>query len=315
MNLYSYLMSMCEAAKTTRAKSSKISTALFLLNYTLISRLENLILKLWPWRNCSLYGSTSFDLNTSEEKVCVSLTSFPARINSVAYTIKSLLLQTRRPDRITLWLAESQFPTKELPSRLEWLVSKGLEIRYCKDLKSHKKYYYALQEQSPSELVITVDDDIIYHPHTIERLIETHKTTPDAIVCSLTHIITFDDTGNIKPYAEWGTSENNAGNNPNNMPLTGSGCLYPHGVMINETFNVEKIKEYAFTVDDIWIGLMSKLSGVDIVTPRIVPKTFTVVSYSQSVHLGKENCIGNGNNIAIKNLIKEYPLFLEKIKL
>lgn len=314
MNIYCYLMSLCEAAKKNRAKKSKLSKALFLLNYTLISKLENIILKLTPWRNCSLYRRNNPALNIGEEKICVSLTSFPARINCVAHTIKSLMLQSRKPDRITLWLAESQFPTHDLPPRLEWLAEKGVEIRYCEDLKSHKKYYYALQEQTPSELIITVDDDIIYHPHTLERLFEAHKLAPGAIVCSLSHIITFDDKGNIKPYSEWGTSGNNAGKNPSNMPLTGSGCLYPYGVMINETFNINKIRDLAPTVDDIWIGVMSKLSGVDIVTPEIVAKTFTVVSFSQTVHLGKTNCIENGNNVAIEKLIKEYPQFMEKIQ-
>lgn len=309
MSLYCCLMSLCEAAKMKAAGRSKAAKAFFLLNYRLISGLENLVIKLCPWSRCSLCGK-----NEEPEKVCVSLTSFPARINQVAYSVKSLMLQTRRPDRIILWLAENQFPTRTLPSELESLAEKGLEIRYCDDLKSHKKYFYALQEQKPNELIITVDDDIIYHPRTIERLLEAHKATPDAIVCSLTHIIAFDECGNIKPYAEWTTSGNNAGENPNNMPLTGSGCLYPFGSMIPETFEIDKIRELAPSVDDIWIGVMSKLSGVGIVTPRIVPKTFTVVSSSQSVHLGAVNCIGNGNDVAVGKMIENYPLFLEKLK-
>lgn len=309
MNLYSCLLSICESAKIRTPGDSKFSKACYLLNYKFISQLENLIIRLCPWKKCSLSAN-----NDAVTKVCVSLTTFPARINQVAYSIKSLMLQSRKPDRITLWLAENQFPTHTIPKQLELLVDKGLKIRYCDDLKSHKKYYYALQEQKPDELVITVDDDIIYHPHTIERLLEAHNSNPDAIVCSLTHIVTFDQQNNIKPYAEWNTSCNDAPENPCNMPLTGSGCLYPYGVMGSDTFNIDKIKELAPTVDDIWIGVMSKLSDVRIITPRIVAKTFTVVTSSQKVHLGAINCIRNGNDVAIEKIVENYPTFLEKLK-
>ena len=38
---------------------------------------------------------------------------------------------------------------------------RGLTIRFCEDLKAHKKYYYAFKEY-PDDIVITVDDDVIY---------------------------------------------------------------------------------------------------------------------------------------------------------
>ena len=43
----------------------------------------------------------------------VSLTSFPARINTAHLAINTLLQQTFKPDRIILWLASEQFAKKE----------------------------------------------------------------------------------------------------------------------------------------------------------------------------------------------------------
>ncbi|MBQ6972263.1 MAG: hypothetical protein IJP86_07890 [Synergistaceae bacterium] len=40
----------------------------------------------------------------------VSLTSFPARINTVHKTIHSLMLQDMKPNRIILWLTDEEFP-------------------------------------------------------------------------------------------------------------------------------------------------------------------------------------------------------------
>lgn len=309
MDCYCRIMSLLESAKLKATGTSKFRKALFQANYSVISKLENIILRLTPWSNCFLAGYTRHD-----KKIRVSLTTFPARIGQVAYSIKSLMLQSHRPHSIVLWLAADQFPDRKLPKTLERLMTKGLEIRYCDDLKSHKKYYYSLQAQQPEELVITVDDDIIYHPHTIARLIQSHKESPDAIICSLAHIITFDDEGKINPYSKWLTTGDNADANPNNMPLTGSGCLYPYGVLRDETFDIETIKAVAPTADDLWIGSMSKMSGVRIITPRKVPKTFTVVSSSQTEHLGKINCIGNENDNTMRRLLERYPSFLNGLK-
>ena len=55
-----------------------------------------------------------------QPKLIVSLTSFPARINTVHQVIESLLNQTKKADKIILWLAPEQFPNgeKDLPEKL-----------------------------------------------------------------------------------------------------------------------------------------------------------------------------------------------------
>ena len=56
-------------------------------------------------------------------------------------TIKTLLKQTVKPDKVVLWLAEEQFPQKEneLPSELLELQNFGLTIKWCTDIRSYKK--------------------------------------------------------------------------------------------------------------------------------------------------------------------------------
>ena len=87
-----------------------------------------------------------------KKKIVVSLTTFPARIDECYFAIKSLMIQSYPADRIILWLAKNQFPDEKLPSKYDKLIARGLEVRYCEeDLRSHKKYYYALQEQKEDE--------------------------------------------------------------------------------------------------------------------------------------------------------------------
>ncbi len=255
-------------------------------------------------------------LNTKprSEIIIASLTTYPGRIDTVYYAIKSIMLQTCKPDRIILWLANSQFPDKKLPQNLMQLMSRGLEIRYCEDYRSHKKYYDALLEQRKNELVITFDDDIIYNAKSIERAYKKHLEYPQAIVTNLAKIIKFDDEGQIMPYKFW--KKNPVSKEPSFglSPLTGSGCLYPYGVMCETTFNWELIKSKALLADDIWISFMAKKSGtmiVEVDRPRI---RFSTIISSQESCLGNTNVNQGGNDAVVKNLSALFPEVVDIIR-
>lgn len=225
-------------------------------------------------------------LNTEKRsyKIVASLTSFPARIHCVEFAVKSLMLQTVKPDRIILWLASEQFPENKIPESLEKMKEYGLEIRFCDDLKPHKKYYYAMQEQKEDELLITYDDDIIYEYNSIEKLIKTFEKFPDCVICNRADTYYKDDMGKFLPYKEWNLISNEGVQKPssNLMPSTGSGCLYPYKILNERVFNREEIKKYAETSDDLWIGFNCLYSKVKIVkTTKYLP-TFCMVSSSQT---------------------------------
>ena len=48
-----------------------------------------------------------------KQKIIISLTTYPERINNIQYTIYSLLTQTLKADEIILWLSDDEFPNKE----------------------------------------------------------------------------------------------------------------------------------------------------------------------------------------------------------
>ena len=73
-------------------------------------------------------------------RIIVSMTSYPARINTVHLAIRSLLAQKVLPDKIVLWLCKSDFPNREtdLPQTLRDVLWHDVEIRWVnEDLKPH----------------------------------------------------------------------------------------------------------------------------------------------------------------------------------
>lgn len=270
--------------------------------YRLISQLERKVIK-----NLSI---KNFSLNTKErhEKIIVSLTTFPARINVVEYAIKSLFNQTMPADRIILWLAKEQFEDVELPQELNELCKKGLEIRYCEDLRSHKKYYYALKEQKENEIVITYDDDLIYPENSIERLYKKHLKYPKCIVCNRAQESKIKD-GKLCSYSTWKVLSNEGVKTPSVklFPSTGGGALYPYNSVDKEVFNKENIVNFAFSADDIWMRFMSAKADTKIIKTCKYHKTFTTIENSQVESLQVENCLGGGNDKVISSLSILYP--------
>lgn len=256
-------------------------------------------------------------VNTEEarqEKVILSLTTFPARIHLCYYAIKSLMLQSRQADRIILWLAEEQFPDRTLPDSFRGLMERGLEVRFCEDLRAHKKYYYALQEQKCDEVVITYDDDIIYEYDSIEKLLEGHKQYPSCIICNRGFEMTTDGT-ELRPYNQWKLCSQKGVNTPTRlvMPSTGYGCLYPYGVMPGSTFDRDVFQRNAWSADDLWMKFCSLQAGVSVVKTREKIAALVNVYGSQKQSLTELNNGKNENQRTIERLMHLYPNTMENL--
>ena len=301
MKFFSSILVLCEKLKGRNESKHRFVRRCGFVRYYIICWLENLIVKCIPLCICYLNKSRR------EEKIVVSLTTFPARINACFYTIKTLMMQTMHPDRVVLWLAEEQFPERKLPDCFDKLIMRGLEIRYCQDLKPHKKYFYMLQAQKPDELVITFDDDIIYNPLSIERAYKKHLQYPKAIVANETKIMGLDTQGRLQPYSKWKKAPD-GNNKPNifNSVMSGSGCLYPYNIWPKEMFDIKLHQKLAPTADDVWITFYAIHSNIPIVCVDIPARTYTNVRNSQEVHLAQVNCLGVGNEDTIKDMLNYF---------
>ena len=206
------------------------------------------------------------------KKLIVSLTSYPARIHTVATVVEDLQKQTRKADQIILWLAREQFPNAEedLPAPLRYQLSQGLvTVRWCDDLKSHKKYFYALQEFA-DDLVVTVDDDLLYPEHMLENLYRCYLRHPNAVSTVRAHLMIFTENGTLMPYRDWIQETDVCLDQPSMQLFAtgGAGTLYPGGIFKKELFNKEAIVQTCLMADDLWLKAMALLSDVPVVVAQ-----------------------------------------------
>ena len=242
---------------------------------------------------------------TIEDGLIVSFTSFPARIKKVHLVVETILRQTVLPDRIILWLSQEQFPTEEsLPKKLLELRNRGLEIKIREnDLRSHKKYYYTLKEY-PNDILITIDDDILYPTNMIETLLEAHEKYPNAIIARYGSKIKVD-SNIIKPYGEWG--KNYVIDRPDNFAFFGSGggTLFPVGSFPSVTMDENIFLKVCPLADDIWLNSMIRLNNKKVMMLKSNKDILFPVVNRKNITLAKTNVGKNLNDKQLKD-VREY---------
>ncbi len=261
-----------------------------------------------------------------DRELIVSLTTYPGRIAFVSNATKSLLLQNRKPNRLILWLAESQFPNKEadLPKELVDQCRYGLEIRWCEDLRSYKKLIPALRA-FPEAVIVTTDDDTYYQRSMLRKLHNAYRKDPDVIWAHAVSIfmakdgalvgrvwisnpeyLRFWDRSSVKirsmaQYARIPTFLNQA--------IGVSGALYPPHSLHPDVLQEDRFMTLCPTNDDIWFWLMAARAGKRTAVPKRDYYIDYTVDGTQSVDetLYWINERGGVFDRDFHHLLKEYP--------
>ena len=246
-------------------------------------------------------------------KVIVSLTSFPARIGNVYLTVESLLRQKVRPQRVVLWLSEEQFKGISVPASLRKLEKYGLDIEFCEDLRSHKKYYGSMRKY-PENTIITADDDTLYPESWTADLIRTSEQYPNSVVCARALQIRCDAAGRPLPYTQWiDPAEGVTSPRMDLMPLGCEGVLYPPHVLCDDVFDKAFFMTACRNADDLWLKAMSLLKDVPVMPATPEPYTYVNLMTAKVCALYSTNVGENQNDQQLNNILERYPGLLRNI--
>lgn len=246
--------------------------------------------------------------------IVVSLTSYGRRVsgNIVYYTIVSLLRQKIHPSRIMLWLAEDEWSDETIPDKLKTLVNKGIEVRYCEDLKSYKKLIPTLKS-CPNYTIVTVDDDVIYSKDTLSTLIKEHQKYPQDIICLHAAKIVLED-GIPCNYIKW-KDLNIRESGVAVFPIGEGGVLYPNGCFHEDVLRVDLFEELCPFADDIWFWICGIRNGTN---KRFITKSGNNLSFDmlyQYLHKGTalthNNRFEDSNDIQFKNAFDYYSIRID----
>lgn len=240
-------------------------------------------------------------------EVIVSLTSYGDRIRYAYLAIESIMQAIIKPDRIILWLANEE-EGKELPVSLQMQVKRGLEIRYCKDIRSYKKLIPALREY-PDAIIVTIDDDMMYDIDLLDNLLYSYRQHPDCIIANRTHRIVCGAEGKPVSYLNWKWWSYDSQPSHFNF-LTGcGGVLYPPHSLDREALNEEAFMSLSPTADDVWFNAMALKKGTRVchcLQSNCMETQSSAMSSLASQNNDASNC---RNDVQMNAVYGKYNLF------
>jgi hypothetical protein len=235
----------------------------------------------------------------------VSLTSYPPRFPALHLSLRCLLNQSVRPDRLILWIALADLSA--LPREVLEFRSHGLEIRGAPELRSFKKVIPALKA-FPDAFIATADDDTFYPHRWLESLASAYSPLERRIPCGRMHRIVVQEDGTPSPYMAWRHGVRDRTPSPLNFATGVGGVLFPPGSLHPDVLRSDLFLRLCPTSDDAWLYWMARRAGWSF---KLAQPTFKYRSWpgTQACALRLKNAGPWGeNDRQIANLLRSLPL-------
>ncbi|WP_160069130.1 hypothetical protein [Sphingobacterium bovisgrunnientis] len=238
----------------------------------------------------------------------ISLTSFGRRLmNTAPSTIKSLLDQTEKADRIILWLSYDTI----VPKDLAILEREGLEIKFCPDFKSYNKLIPALTHY-PNDILITVDDDVYYPKDWFRKTKLSYIGSPFNIHVNRAHEIKIENE-TLQFYKDWRFCVTAVQKEISIFPTGVGGILYPPKSLHPDVLCSSIFSSLAPKGDDIWFWAMARLYNTKYTIVEKGYKDLVNVDPSDT-GMWINNVFHNGNDIQLIRVLQKYPKLLKLLE-
>ena len=205
------------------------------------------------------------------DKLIISLTTTPTRIGYLQETISSIQKQTRKPDSIELNLPRV-YKRKEFGEPDTTRLPEGIKVFRCDDQGPATKLLPTLERYRKKNVcIIYCDDDRVYDPNWIDRLVSLHEKNPNTCIAENRCQIEFLFRDRLYPktlayrmkrlfsLGQWTPRRNSP---EKGQIIEGFG-----GVLVRPDFfddEVFEVSDTFFMVDDIWFSAMLTKNGIPI---------------------------------------------------
>ena len=246
------------------------------------------------------------------------MTSYPPAISFVAAAVKSLLAGSVLPDKLVLYVTLEEFKDRKLPDELLELEKSSdiFEIRdYGRNIRSYRKLVPALDD-FPESIIVTVDDDVVYHKNMLRDLITLHEKYPKDIIAHRAKRISPD-----KPYKKWKKYRwyhflsRKIHNDFSNLQTGVAGVLYPPHALKKEMIDPALFMEIAPTADDIWFWAAAVANGRKIIPVPFGKNKPKSLGKPRELSLKAVNFKGgtDRNKIYFDDILNKYPDIKKRI--
>ena len=196
-------------------------------------------------------------LKKRKRKIIVSITSYPKRFIFLQDLMSYIKNQSFIINNIFFFLYKNDTKYLSLDMKKLKIISTN------ENLRPHLKYFYAMK-LFRDHAIITLDDDIGYTKDTFESLFNAYIDNPNVISGRRSHLMKFDNNGELKSYFKWLFEQKLYTNPEFNLVLTNvAGSIYPPDILNIKDEFLPIIKE-TITCDDLTLKYFENIKGIPI---------------------------------------------------
>ena len=247
-------------------------------------------------------NSSGVNLNSREVPIVVSI-SYDNKdeiFDDLELSLYSLLNQTVCPDKIILWLSD-KYKLTDLPYEITRYIKNGLEIKFCDNLNPYTKLLKAIKDNKNS-IIVTAETNIFYPKNWLAKLYHSYISNPQDVHANRVHKLDIIDN-NITPFKNWEQYYKKEQANYNYFPDNTGGILFPPKCFVSDIFRKDLYDKYVPDNYDIWVWLMSVISGRKIRLVKSHIKRFIVLDFLNRL---KKTLEYNDIDNRISELMKYY---------
>lgn len=189
------------------------------------------------------------------KKIIVSTTTTNNRLKFLFYMLESLKKQSVQPDIIYVNISKEKYLIDEgIKIVPDWLKqNENVTVNFVDNIGSYRKLIPLFEKNLVTEddLIITVDDDVLYGEHWLENLIAKSNEHPDSIICARGREIRKNFFNRDQNYMNWRYFKEET--LAYNIIPTGNGGILYKLKLLDLSFLLNKTYlELAPTNDDLW---------------------------------------------------------------
>lgn len=200
--------------------------------------------------------------------ISVNLTTTSERLKLCRVALASLLMQTKLPDVINLWVSKKPYLSDKGLSEVDALnrllisipeANRHLvKIRWTPNTGPYRKLIPVLREAGTEDLIVTADDDIFYGENWLMLLLSEYERDPGKPVASRVRQIKYGPLGLKMSYMNWGLISERKHVVKDYLVTFGGGVILSKCMFLDADINDDSFLDVAPMADDIWYSMLLK---------------------------------------------------------
>ncbi len=216
----------------------------------------------------------------------VNLTTTFQRLSLCRIALTSLLLQSRLPDKINLWVSKEPYlrdkgiaNSEAVEKLIDSLPENGrslVTIRWVPNTGPYRKLIPMLREAEPDDVIVTADDDIFYGSEWLNDLLAAYEKSGGRPVASRVRAKRANFLGKKTSYLFWRII-NQPSVVKNDFVVTfGGGVVLSRSMFREKDIADDSFLKVAPTADDLWYSTLLLRNNNEVV---VIPKLLNELNF------------------------------------